>query len=127
MKLTLNRANCKVNIKIKFGTKPYGCRALYLQPHKCVLCGFGMSYIIVKGENEEIVRAYDGAYVFSSESSANRRLMMLRNRIWQHAMEEAARLTSVIRGPGRQKLKELIDETEERVKEYRVTHIKNGY
>ena len=86
-----------------------------------------MKYIIVKGEKEEIVRAYDGAHVFESESSANRRLMTLRNRIWQHAMEEAARLTSVIRGPGRQKLKELIEETEERVKEYRVAHIKKGY
>ena len=85
-----------------------------------------MKYIIVKGEKEEIVRAYDGAYVFSSESSANRRLMTLRNRIWTSAMEEAARLTSVIRGPGRQKLKELIDETEEKVRQYRVTHIKRG-
>ena len=42
MKLTLNRSICKVKIKIKFGTKPYGCRALYLEPHKCILCGFGM-------------------------------------------------------------------------------------
>tara|TARA_R100001510_G_scaffold55927_1_gene60585 strand:+ start:496 stop:756 length:261 start_codon:yes stop_codon:yes gene_type:complete len=82
-----------------------------------------MSYIIVKGENEEVVNDSAISGVFSSHSAAEMRLSAFRNELWSKAMREAARLTSVVRGHGREKLWNLIFETRNEVEDYRLKFI----
>jgi|TARA_R100000149_G_scaffold10419_1_gene3738 hypothetical protein len=84
-----------------------------------------MSYIIVKGENEEIVHDYQVSGVFHSQSAAQMRLNAFRDHLWAEAMKEAARLTSVIRGSGREKLQNLISETRNKVESYSVRFLQD--
>ena len=82
-----------------------------------------MSYIIVKGDREEIVHHPAVWGVFHSRATAQMCLDAFRDHLWAKAMKEAARLTSVVRGPGREKLQNLISETRNKVESYSVRFI----